>query len=104
VPFIIDRQKHLVQMPLVPGARPAATELVGIALPELSTPLSDGLVRHDNTAFKQEFLDVTVREAKAVVEPDRVADDLAREAVAFVGIGRRSGWHGSSIERDKWNK
>jgi hypothetical protein len=30
---------------------------------------------------------VTVREAEAVVKPDRVADDLAREAVTFVRIG-----------------
>ena len=43
-------------------------------------------------------------EAKAVVEPDCVADDLTREAVTFVGIGRRSGEHGSFIEREGWNK
>ena len=68
-------------MPLVTGSRPAATELVGIVLSKLPTPLANGLVRDDNAPFKQEFLDVAVRETEAVVEPDGMADNLAGKAV-----------------------
>jgi hypothetical protein len=74
--------------------------LVGVVLPRLTTPLADGLVGHDNAPFEQQFLDVTVREAEAVVEPDRVADELTWEAVTFVRIGRGRGSYSSSIERD----
>jgi hypothetical protein len=71
-----------------------------VVLPKLTTPLADGLAGHDNAAFEQEFLDVTVRETEAVAEPDRVTDDLTWEAVTFVRIGRGRGSHSSSIERD----
>jgi hypothetical protein len=67
-------------MLFITGARPTATELVGVVLPELSTPLANGLIGHLNAALKQQFLDATVTETEAVIEPDGVADDLTRKA------------------------
>jgi hypothetical protein len=61
VPVAVNRQENLVQIPFVTGSRPAATEFVGVVLTELATPFADGLVGHDNTPFKQQFLDVAVR-------------------------------------------
>ena len=59
-------------------------ELVGVALTKLTAPLAHGLARHDNAQFKPMFLDVTLKEAVAVGEPDCVADDVDQEAVIFV--------------------
>jgi hypothetical protein len=44
VPFTIDRQKHLVQVPLVarPGTPPAQS--IGLGLPKLAAPLPNGFV------------------------------------------------------------
>jgi hypothetical protein len=52
VPFSLDRQKHLIHMPLIAWPR-AAAQLVGILLAELATPFADGLIRHDHAALKQ---------------------------------------------------
>jgi hypothetical protein len=39
-----DLDEHLVELPLVAWARPAAAQSVGVALPELGAPLPDRLV------------------------------------------------------------
>jgi hypothetical protein len=48
MPLAVDGEEHLIKMPFVPRARPAALELVGVLLPKLSTPLADGLVPRSN--------------------------------------------------------
>src|SRR5262249_47868531 len=40
----LDRQKHLIKMPLVAGPRTAATQLIGILLAKFATPFADGLI------------------------------------------------------------
>ena len=74
-------------MPLVtrPGSPPP--HLVGEARTELQTPLPDALVRDDHTAFAQQQFDVPKAQTEYVVQPDRVADQLSREAVAIVWVG-----------------
>ena len=52
--------------------------------PELQAPLLDRLVGHSNAALGKQVLDLTEAQAKAVVEPHRVADDLGRESVSVV--------------------
>lgn len=84
MPLAVDRKKHLVEMPFVAWPGTAAPELIGILLPEFATPLPDGLVGHDDTADKQEFLHVAIAQAESVVEPDAVTDDLRREAVVLI--------------------
>ena len=39
-----------------------------------------------DTTLGQEVFDIPVTEIETEVEPDRVADDIWRESVAFVGI------------------
>ena len=72
----VDGQKHLIQMPRVTGPRPTAPELIGVVLPELQTPLANGLISDVNTAFEQKLLHVAVAQREAIVEPDPVADNL----------------------------
>jgi len=53
VTFALDGEKHLIEMPFVAGPRAAATQLIGIVLPELAAPFADGLLGHDHSVFEQ---------------------------------------------------
>jgi hypothetical protein len=78
-------------MPLIPRARPAALELVGVIVPTLQTPRAEGLVRPIDAALTQELLHVAVAPREAIREPDAMADDRTGEAVVFGACGL-SGW------------
>jgi hypothetical protein len=69
VPFAVNGEKHLVQVPLVTWSRPVMPELIRIPLPELQTPLADGFVGHDDPAGEQQLLDIAVAETEAKVGP-----------------------------------
>jgi hypothetical protein len=86
----IDRQKHLIEMPLIPGLRPAVPQLIGIRLPELLAPLPDRFIGHDDATSEQERFHVAVAETKAEVQPDATADDFRWKSVILQGL-RRSG-------------
>jgi hypothetical protein len=88
IPFTVDGEKDLVQVPLVTWLGSSMTELIGICLAKLAAPLPDGFVRHDHPADEQEFFHVAVAETEAEVQPDAMADDLSREAVILVSAGR----------------
>jgi hypothetical protein len=62
---------------------------IGELLAELEPPLPDRLVADLDAAEGQHLLDHPKAERKSIVQPDRVADQLRREAVAGVeGLGR----------------
>jgi hypothetical protein len=44
VPFALDREKDLIQVPFVARSRALATELIGVRLPKLLAPLTDGFI------------------------------------------------------------
>jgi hypothetical protein len=48
----LDRQKHLIKVPLVTGPRTAATELIRIRLPEFAAPFANRFIGHDHAAVK----------------------------------------------------
>jgi len=75
-------------MPFIarPGTSPP--ELVRVLLAELPAPFTDGFVGNNHTTGEKQFLAITVAEGKTEVQPDGVADNLAREPVVFVEIGR----------------
>jgi hypothetical protein len=64
VPFAVDRQKHLVQMPLITALGTPASQLIGIRLPELPTPLANGFIRDEHPTGEQELFDITITEAE----------------------------------------
>jgi hypothetical protein len=75
---------------LSPGQGKPATDSVRDRLAELARPLPHGLVAHGDAAGGQHLLHHAQAEREPKVEPDGVADDLGREAVAGVGrLGRR---------------
>jgi hypothetical protein len=83
----IDADVDLIEVPGVARPRPPASRLQGEAPAELQAPAPDALVGDDHAPLGQEQLDVPEAQAEAVVQPDRVADDLAGEAVAAVQVG-----------------
>lgn len=66
----VNGQKHLVQMPCVPGPRPSAPQLIGIVLAELAAPLADGFVGDVNTAFEPHLLHVAIAQGESIGEPE----------------------------------
>ena len=49
----LDREKHLIEVPLVPRPRTAATELVRVLLTKLTAPLANRFIGYDYTTFTQ---------------------------------------------------
>jgi hypothetical protein len=87
--FLVDREKHLAQMPLVAWSRTMAAQLIGIGLPNFPTPIPHRLVRQDDAALGHEPFDIPIAKAQTEVEPHTVADELGWEAMMLVGIGCR---------------
>jgi len=92
-----DRQHDLIKVPLVSGCGQTAPDLVGKVLPKLQRPLppvdplrGSTMADHD-AAGGEELVHIAQAERETEVEPDRVADDLAWEAIAGVAgkDGRR---------------
>jgi hypothetical protein len=44
---------------------------------------------YNNAANEQEFFDIAIAQAETEAEPDRVADDLDREAMGLIAV---NGW------------
>lgn len=83
-----DADDDFIQMPDIVWAGTLPLEPTGIVPAEFQSPSTDGLIRNDNTALQQHFLDQAQAQRKAKVEPHRMGDDLGRETVAFVADGR----------------
>ena len=78
-------------MPLVSSRRQTPPDPVGEHLAELERPLPHALMANEDAACGQHLLDHTQAEREAEIQPDGVADDLGREAVAGIAgaNGRR---------------
>ena len=88
LPSALDRHEQLIQIPGVahsPASAPQPPRVVGS---EGLAPLPDRLAVDGDPAFGEKILDIAKAEPKAMVEPDRVTDDLGREAVAVVAWRR----------------
>jgi hypothetical protein len=84
VTFTFESEHHLFEVPLVAGPRTPATELIGIRLAKLVTPLADGLIRHLDATFTQELFHIPDTQTESKVLPDGVADNLHRKAVILI--------------------
>jgi hypothetical protein len=82
--FAADFKKHLIEMPFVASLCRASTHLVGILLAEFPAPVSNGFIGQYNAAGGHELFDITIAEREAKREPDGVADNFGREAIARV--------------------
>jgi hypothetical protein len=84
-----DLHGNLVEVPRVSGTGQPAADLIGDALAKLQHPLPYGFVADRDAARGEDLIHVPQAQGEAEIEPDRVADDLGRKAVAGVaGRGR----------------
>jgi hypothetical protein len=79
----------LIEVPLVPGPRTPATELIRVRLAEFAIPLADSFVSHLDTTFTEEFFPIPETQTEPKVQPDSVADDLYRKAMMLIYGGSR---------------
>jgi len=79
-----SRREHLVEVPLVAGARAPPVQLVGVGLAELGAPRPVRLVAHRDTACQHQPLDLTEAEREPEVQSHGVVDDLHRVAVTLI--------------------
>ena len=84
LPSTPDRHEQLVQIPGVAHPLASAPQPPRVVGSEGLAPLPDRLVGDADPAFGEKILDITKTQAKAVVQADRVTDDLGREAVAVI--------------------
>lgn len=74
---------HLIQMPPGTPSGFPVTQLLGQEWGELDVPLAEGFVADVNSSLMEKFLNITLAERKAVVQPQSVADDTQRETVSI---------------------
>ena len=84
----VDLHEDLVQIPRVAQATPAAPQPPRVVEPERPTPLSNRLIRHRDTPFGEEILDISEAETETMVEPDGVTDNLALLKFVWVTLAR----------------
>ncbi len=77
----VDLEDDLVEVPLVGWPGPVAPDLRSNLRPELRDPGPDRLVGNDHPALREKILDIAQAQGKAMVRPDSVTDDGAREAM-----------------------
>ena len=82
--FTFDGEHYLIKVPLVPGPRTAATELISIRLAKLATPLADGFIRHRDATFTEELFHIPETQTEPKVQPHGVADDLNGKAMILI--------------------
>lgn len=92
----IYRDDDFAQMPFVGRRRPIAFDKIGEMETKAVHPFPDGFPADRHTSFGEQVLDISRAERKAVLDPDRIGDDLAREAVTF-----QAGHGGSSAHRKR---
>jgi hypothetical protein len=83
----VNRQKHLIEVPLVARSRAPATQLTRISLPKLPAPFADSFVRDNDAMGEQQLFNIPVAEIKPLIQPRTVADDFGRKAVVLVAVG-----------------
>src|SRR3954447_7534610 len=85
----LDADENLIHVPLVAGSWPTPAQSVGKTRCKFLTPGPHRLVRDEHTAFREDQRDIPKTETEEVIQPDGVADDLAWERMAVMGVGWR---------------
>ena len=80
----VDRHEDFIQEPRLSESTLSALQLPSVVGAELSAPLPNGFVRHDDSSFGQQILNIPEAQAVSVVEPDDMADDVGRKAMPKV--------------------
>lgn len=82
-----DGDHDFVAMPTIATVWSLAPEADSIRGPELQRPSPDGHIGDKNAALEQHLLNQPQAQGKPEVQPDRMSDNLGREAMVFVANG-----------------
>ncbi len=93
LPLAVDRDEHFVQEPRIAESTLSALQPPGVVGAELPAPLPNGFVRHEDTSFGQQILDISETQAVSVVQPHGVTDDVRGKAMPKVA-GSTCAHHG----------
>ena len=93
--FAVDSNEDLIQVPVVAQSSLASLQFPSIVRTEFLTPLSDRLIRHNDSALGHKIFDISEAQAEAMVSQDRITDDLGRKSIA--GVTRRMALHATSF-------
>src|SRR5207245_518097 len=88
----VDLEIDLVEMPGGMGLGPALSKIGRDLGPEVVGPATHGLVGHGDPAFGQQILDIAEAQGEPNIQPNRLLDDLRREAVAAVADFSHARW------------
>lgn len=80
-----DGEDDFIEMPLVTGLCSPSAQLIGVRLAKSAAPLPDCFIREYDRARCQQFFHVAIAEGEAIIEPNRVTDNLGRETIPLVG-------------------
>jgi hypothetical protein len=84
-----DLEHDLVEMPFVADARKPTTDPVGERLAKFARPLPHRFVANSDATSGQQLLDHSQPEREPEIQPDGVADDLAREPITGIASASR---------------
>ena len=62
------------------------SDLPGIVLTKITTPLADGFIGYFDATTGQEFFNITKTQGESVIKPNGVANDLFRKPEAMIEI------------------
>ena len=85
----VDLHKDFITVEGVAVASVLSFQAPGIFGSKLDTPEPDRLVADRDSPLCEKVFDISVAEIESVVEPDSIADNIWREAMAFISIHRR---------------
>ena len=80
----VDRHEDFIQEPRISESTLSALQLPSVVGAEFPAPLPNGFVRHDDSSFGKQILNIPEAHAVSVAEPDGMADDVGRKAMPKV--------------------
>jgi hypothetical protein len=98
--FAADPDEHLIEEPFVAWLWTSPFQPIREKPTKAQASLPDTFVTDDHGAGGQDQLDLTQAEPETMIQPDRVLDDLGREAKAAIGIGQ--GRHAQQAAAVAW--
>ena len=78
-----DRDDHLIQVPFSACGRSVAPDATGEVDPKTVYPFPDRFPADHHAPIGENIFDIRRAEREAMVDPDRICDDLTRRTVAF---------------------
>jgi hypothetical protein len=84
-----DPDKHLVEIPFIPGFRATALKGGRVLPAKTDAPVPNAFIADGHAPGRQDQFDIPQAKAETVIQPDRMGDDLRRKTEASVGVWDR---------------